>query len=104
MDVNNISNEKHREFVFDAPALMVVRFRNFLHDGARNHAPCCVKGLASFLPAIFKTFSENVGIGNRTRVLPLGLEPGRGTRTPMTTVVVIGVPVLLPRAGGLEPL
>ena len=84
---NNISNVKHRDFVFDAPARILLRFRNFLHDGARHHAPYCGKGQQMFATAIFKTFFENVSIGNRTHVLSLGLEPGRGTRTPTPTVV-----------------
>ena len=53
MRVNNISNEKHREFVFGVPARMVLRFRNFLRDGARHDAPYCGKGLLKFRPAIF---------------------------------------------------
>ena len=42
--------------VFDAPARMVVRFENFLRDGARHHAPCCGKGQQIVAPAIFKAF------------------------------------------------
>ena len=55
--------------VFDAPARMVVRFENFLRDGARHHAPCCGKGQQIVVPAIFKAFSKNAGIGDRSGYL-----------------------------------
>ena len=52
--------------VFDAPARMVVRSENFLRDGARHHAPCCGKGQQIVAPAIFKAFSKNARIGDRS--------------------------------------
>ena len=52
--------------VFDAPARMVVRSENFLRDGARHHAPCCGKGQQIVLSAIFKAFSKNARIGDRS--------------------------------------
>ena len=56
----------------------MLRFRNFLRDGARYHIPCCVKGPQSFVPAILKTFSKKLGIGDRTHrgSNPPGLELG----------------------------
>ena len=84
--VNNISNEKHRYSVFDAPARMLFRFPNFLRDGARHHAPYCGKGQQKLYPVILKTFFEDISIGNRTQVLPLGLEPGRWIRILVTVV------------------
>ena len=74
----------------------LVKCCTFFYNFSQKIVKCCKK-------TIFKTFFENVSIGNRPQVLPLGLEPGRGTRTPTTTVVVLGV-ALLPRAVGLEPL
>ena len=65
-EINNASNEYHRDLVFDPPARMVGRFENFLRDAARDHAPCCGKGQRIVAPAIFKTFSKNHGIGTRT--------------------------------------
>ena len=52
--------------VFDAPARMVVRSENFLRGGARDHAPCCVKGRKNYPTAIFKAFSKNARIGDRS--------------------------------------
>ena len=52
--------------VFDAPARMVLRFESFLRDGARHHAPCCGKGQQIVVSAIFKAFSKNAGIGDRS--------------------------------------
>ena len=52
--------------VFDAPARMVVRSENFLRGGARDHAPCCVKGRKNYPTAILKAFSKNAGIGDRS--------------------------------------
>ena len=45
---------------------MVVRSENFLRGGARDHAPCCVKGRKNSPTAIFKAFSKNAGIGDRS--------------------------------------
>ena len=66
VNINNASNEYHRDLVFDAPARMVGRFENFLRDAARDHAPCCGKGQRIVAPAIFKTFSKNARIGDRS--------------------------------------
>ena len=52
--------------VFDAPARMVVRSEIFLRGGARDHAPCCVKGRKNYPTAIFKAFSKNARIGDRS--------------------------------------
>ena len=52
--------------VFDPPARMVVRSENFLRGGARDHAPCCVKGRKNSPTAIFKAFSKNARIGDRS--------------------------------------
>ena len=52
--------------VFDAPARMVVRSENFLRGGARDHVPCCVKGRKNYPTAIFKAFSKNARIGDRS--------------------------------------
>ena len=54
--------------VFDAPARMVVRSENFLRGGARDHAPCCVKGRKNYPTAIFKAFSKNARIGDRSGI------------------------------------
>ena len=51
---------------FDPPARMVVRSENFLRGGARDHAPCCVKGRKNYPTAIFKAFSKNARIGDRS--------------------------------------
>ena len=45
---------------------MVVRSENFLRGGARDHVPCCVKGRKNYPTAIFKAFSKNARIGDRS--------------------------------------
>ena len=52
--------------VFEPPARMVVCSENFLRDGARHHAPCCGKGQQIVVSAIFKAFSKNARIGDRS--------------------------------------
>ena len=61
-----LTTKDTEETVFDAPARMVVRLENFLRDGARHHAPCCGKGQQIVVSAIFKAFSKNARIGDRS--------------------------------------
>ena len=81
---------------------MVVRFENFHRDGARHHAPCCGKGQQIVAPAIFKAFSKNARIGDRSGYLVFR---SRESGAPMShCIVTVVAGVRAPLGGEAEPL
>ena len=98
---------------------MVGRFENFLRDAARDHAPCCGKGQRIVVAAIFKTFSKNARIGDRSgyrafrsrvRFLKMpesGIDPATvrfEVESRCTSILTVVVWVRAPPGGEPEPV